>query len=467
MNLEAKETLFIRKLGLDESFYDHIIKNQKEIILPRVFLTTVEKSVKINLKILIDAAVYWTKRHPLLQSNILCKIDEETNKCLVQSSKYFVYLKDGLGQFHNICLTETYDPFEWKNIVEEELKTNFDDFRKPLWRMKVIHFKNENAIYNYAFMFNCHHSIGDGRNFYTIVYQYIKIVNALCQGKIIEEMNGEIEHPQKTMEDFIAEMKANPNYKSEIKEMPNFNQDKDIIPHEIGDRINGKPGNFAYLLLNSERLKKIFNSRDKYAPKARMSAILYTLTSLCIRKLYKEYNVDFSKGSYDHIQFHVVASLRSKFNLNNSLMGVYSTFLNFMIDDSLTDENFWTFVEESSIDLHDRIANNEDLEMLDSSEERLNKINFVDKWTNNYNFLFSNIGVMPNLEEGSAIQIKEHYVAIPCQDGNSLGSTLFLGMTTVNDQLSWSFSYNDKFYSKEFISRLHSLILNFIDNLSS
>jgi len=153
-------------------------------------------------------------------------------------------------------------------------------------------------------------------------------------------------------------------------------------------------------------------------------------------------------------------------------MGVYSTGLESFLDESINIENFWKKAQEHSIQLHNRLKNNEDLLSV------LNGENFLDSLIQNKSFydsdekvdLFtlSNTGILKTRLNtdgmNDVIHIKENYTAMPAFE-NRYSALLFNGVSTINKCLFWSFSFNEKYFSKLFISNLKINMLDIINKL--
>jgi hypothetical protein len=164
--------------------------------------------------------------------------------------------------------------------------------------------------------------------------------------------------------------------------------------------------------------------------------------------------------------------LREKLKLDDLDMGVYSTGLESFLDQSLTLENFWETAQKHSIEFHRRLKNNEDLHSVLGVESFFDSLikneSFYDSDEKIDLFTISNTNVLDtHLSEtinDDVIHLKEHYTAIPAME-NRYSALFFNGISTVNKHLCWSMSFNEKYFSKSFISSLKLNICNIINKL--
>ena len=165
--------------------------------------------------------------------------------------------------------------------------------------------------------------------------------------------------------------------------------------------------------------------------------------------------------------------MRKKLNLDDLAMGVYSTGLENFMDETLSFSNIWVTSERHSIQLHSRLKSNQDLKNIlcveDFFQFLIENQAVFDSGEKSDLFTFSNLGILNNKLNGSSkikdvFHIKEHYFSMPCLESR-YSALFFNGICTVNKQLCWSMSFNDKYFSKIFISNLKENILNLINSL--
>ena len=71
---------------------------------------------------------------------------------------------------------------------------------------------------------------------------------------------------------------------------------------------------------------------------------------------------------------------------------------------------------------------------------------------------------MSNKKDGSPIHIEGHYAFIPALS-NRVGPFLFFGLTTVDEKLFVVISYNERFFSDNFITDLKGNFFKKLDEL--
>ena len=426
-------------------------------ILSRVFITSIPKKFTIDNESLTKCLAIWVKRNILLQSTIY-----RTNKLDIKSPKYFVYTEKSFEEYNNVELLETENNLKWVDIIETELKTNFDNINGPLWRMKIVkllkttHNDDNNEYY---FVFSSHHSIADGRNCYELMVQFLNILGAILEGTSCDEMNGQIQETKHSMNELVE------NFQSISECIVKVKEDSKIIhriPNFVGDKENGVYGKFDFIFVEKPILDKLLKQIKLRAPKAKLTSFLATLLSLAYKKTCIQFNVN--DISLDTFMPCILLSLREKFNLNNLQMGVYSTALNVEINGNLNEDTIWKISENVSLCLHDKIKNNVDISNFQYLDDFINLVNSDFDFGNNQetNFDFSNIGIMKNTST-SAIYIKQHYIAMPNLE-NRFVAPMFHGLVTIDSNLCWGISYNEKIFSNNFINYLKQSILLLIDN---
>lgn len=84
--------------------------------------------------------------------------------------------------------------------------------------------------------------------------------------------------------------------------------------------------------------------------------------TICLRRLYDRYEVD-DIEDIDRVQFKLTTCMRPKFELSNLEMDTFILHMYcFLNTKGLNEENFWPEANKLSIELHRRLANNEEIE---------------------------------------------------------------------------------------------------------
>jgi len=452
----------IRKLGNDESMYDHLVL-QGNFILSRTLLAKIDDVYvsRLTLDLLRKAAKIWMKMHPILNATIKREYDiQKREQIKLGPPKYFVHM-DSKNELENIQLEETVNDYYWKEVLEIELDHKFDLINGPLWSIRVIRHTDTNS---FAFVFITHHSIGDGKNLFTIFTQYVDLV-----AQLLESDNEHIEltpiESKKYMEEMVHEYKLKENYRSLL--VPNeYNENVNKLSFKLGNEQLQNKARFDFFKLDKLKVNKLLEKMKKETNGAKLTSVLQTIFSICLRRLYEKYKVD-DIDELDAMQAKILVSLREKLGLADVQMGVYSLALDSRINTKgLDEENFWMAAEKSSIELHTRIKNNEDMEQIgDKMNELFDMINSEFDFTKhtNHNLVISNIGIMKS-NNSNIIRIHAHYIMMQlCY--NCFAGALFNGITTINGDLCWSITFNERYFSRAIINELKESFLAFVDQI--
>jgi len=284
--------------------------------------------------------------------------------------------------------------------------------------------------------------------------------------------NYQIEHQQseKTMEELIELYKSKPDYKF-VQEPTGYNSNLNKLASKLCNFETGTHAHFDFFVIEKSVLEKLIGKMKKETQGAKLTAVLKVIIAVCMRKLYKKYQVH-DVDEINSIQCKVLVDLRKKLNVCDSQMGIYSVSLNCRMSienyGQLVNDHkvFWQFVEQHSSFFHRRLKHNEDIEQIgQENDELIDMINqnvFKHNFSE-YDFVLSNLGVALS-NKCSIIVLKENYIAMPSKQPSFAGS-FFNAVTTLNGNLCWSISFNDLNYSFEFIADFKQEVQDFIHKL--
>ncbi len=455
----------IRKLGKIESIYDNELINNN-LSQTRTFIVSISNRYSIDIGTLKKALKLWTQLHPLLQATIIREVDIQTKKSKLLLPKYYVYLNKSIDDYKNIELIDSSENFPWKALIENEVKTTLDYSHGPLWRMKILKDNtrpNDPNSTRYAFVLTTSHSISDGRNGFSLGVQFFDILIDDLENK--NSYNYQIDTKSEfTMEDLIDRIQSKPDFKK-IKEEIGLEMNRCRVPKNAGNKENGINCKFTSLFVNQRKLEKLIRAMKLNAPTAKFTSLMCVLISRAYKQACIKHKVD--DISLDNIQLSAMVSLREKLGIDNLKMGVYATCLNCIVDLNKAENDFWNLVDSNSIQFHRRLENNEEFLTLESLGcSWINLINSNYDFVNHspINFLLSNIGVMKNSSNENVLQIKEHYLALPCLE-TRFGPFLFFGLSTIDNNLCLAISYSEKLFTNEFINELKETFLVQIDKI--
>ena len=466
--MAVKDAQVIRKLSRFESMLDNEVMHNNMLQI-RTFIVSISNQHLIDTSVLQKAAHTWIQLHPLLQATIIRELDTITQKPNLFLPRWFVYTQKRVNDYKNVELIDVPDCFEWKKLVESELKNAFDWVNGPLWRIKILKdntCRKESSSTRYAFILSNSHAVSDGRNGFALGIQFFDILIDFLENRpslYLADVFGQFE-----MDSLIERMKSRPSFKV-IKESSDFDLDTHRIPKHVGNKKNGVHGKFNNLKLDKSKLDGLVKQMKSKAPKAKLTALMCALIShayTCTCILHK---VD--DFSLDKIQMCVMVSMREKFSVPYIRMGAYPTSLNCVINVDLNQNksDFWRLVETNSIQFHKRIEKNEEFAHFDHELQSFGDlVNTHFDFVNHspLNFAVSNIGVMKNTKDEGVLKVDEHYLALPCME-TRMPPFLYFGLSTVNNTLCLAISYNERLFSNEFINDLKENFLKQVEKFTS
>lgn len=211
----------------------------------------------------------------------------------------------------------------------------------------------------------------------------------------------------------------------------------------------------------------------------KLTGCLNIIAVLATRKLYLNYT---NERNFLNIHYHSLVNLRPflKPPIDNNIIGYWAVVLTSMfksnsenfIDDNNNNQTesenfwqskFWQLAKHESDNIHKRIDQNEHIENAKFDTALLEVINSGETFPNGggVHFALSNLGVMPTANKDCKhIEIKEHYFGTSAQP-NRWSAVVFHGVTTVDNNLCWSITYN----AKEFRDDLIELLIQNINEI--
>ena len=403
-----------------------------------------------------------------MQSRIHRVLDERNSILKPDLTKYFVYLDTtyykSVNEYANVDLIETEIEDKWKQIVQEEIQTRFKDENGPTWRMRIVKTNQKSGeLDKLVFILTNNHAINDGRNGFSIMVQFLNILGALLENTTCEEMNGEVEHSPRSSEQLIEEYKAQVGFKTlPADQKPYYDHMTHRLSSKVAD-LNGAGGKFEFILIEHEKLDKLYKKLKQNAPECKINPLIAIIICKVLKKLYAKYEVD--DVPLDSFQFMFLTGLRDRLKVKNTQMGFFSLTMACRIEDDLDGGDLWRVAEKFSESFHRRLQFNEDLPEAHalSAIYSMLESGFDFGQLVSTNFVISNLGVMHNTSNG-VFRINEHYVTGPSVE-KRMASGLNNGISTVANNLCWCVSYNEKYFSTQFIKDYKAGILGLVDEL--
>ena len=447
----------IRRLGPIESIYDFETLNNTHL-LAIIIRVEVSDHALLTVDVLNNARTFWLKRYPLLHSKIV-RADYEESKKKIMNDRYFATLDDNI-ELNNIEVIETDEEMKWSELVEEDLKVQLDMINGPLWRLKVIKLMNKdnNTVH---FLFTTHHSYTDGKNC-CIFVEYLNIVAALLENKTCEEMSGQPIKIHTFVEDLITAQISSGQLSLKPSAEHGPVDTTSRVPTKTG-KPNGTYSKFEHITIQSDRFRKLMRQLKKNTNNCKLNGLLEALFALAMKQTLTKYGETHIVSM--PFQFFTFVSVRNKLKLDDNEMGVYSVGLMSRLDvpeNGLDD--IWTTAEDLSKKLHERLGHDEDIHRIlegygvDKIEQGF------DTFEANFNHGLSNIGLFDNTRESSVLKTTQISFGMPFLEKRFPG-TIFGFTSTINDTLTWTMSFNELTYSREFIREMLNSIDGFIDKL--
>jgi hypothetical protein len=266
------------------------------------------------------------------------------------------------------------------------------------------------------------------------------------------------------MEEFVKDYKSQIDYKA-ITHPDSYKCNLNKLSMKLGDS-NKDNCRFDYFKLNKEKTEKLIAKMKQEAPRAKLTSVLNTALMICLKRTYENYKVD-DIDEVNLIQSKILVNIRDKLGLANEYMGVFSVALDNQTNiENFNEENFWKMAEKVSIDLHERLKNNDDMEQIGQKGDEL-----IDLINKNYDFskhtshdyVLSNLGVMKS-NKSSVIRCEDFYFTFQFKNTSFAGS-FFHGIISVQGALQWSLTIDEKYFSLAFLKDLKQSLIEFFENL--
>ena len=337
MNKKAEKKGVIRKLGFFESLCDEE-QMHNNLSITTTCLLSIDKTHTLSKEVLTKALKLWVDSHPLLQSRIYRETEPKSSKSTIYTPKYFVKMEQSVEDYKNFeFIDKPLYSFRWNDLVESELKTPVDFLNGPLWRMKLIKIqkidgylaKNKDT-HNYALIFTVSHSISDGRNSYTVLVQFLDILNACIQN--LDVVLSEIRKiPSRfSYEAMVEDMTSKGALKVKREPTNILDSMTHRLPNNVGNKQRGVSANFDFCALDKAKLTRLVETMKLNESRAKLASLLLVLMCLAFKRTCVKYNVN--NIPLDKFKVQVPVSVRSKLKLSNLQMGSYVSNLEANVD---------------------------------------------------------------------------------------------------------------------------------------
>jgi hypothetical protein len=478
----------MRKMGAAEVLYDH------EVSIGNLFLVHSFKiQTKINFienrELVVNAINYWKQINPLLNSKILT-VDKD--ECFA-TEKYFVYADeskintcDNLKMYSLKNIERSGDPDQyWSLLYEYEMNKPFVDTETGLlWRVMFIqNDPSEQENFTYWIIFTAHHAIVDARNVFVLHQELFEIIEDLKNGvfeiKPTKCLQPSIEEKLfENDEAKLRDIKLTPNkIFTEFSKIPkSFGTNREFISDssltqegEFLDKKNNEmlkikdlvtKRNLDFITLSKVFVvkKDIFSRLMKKCKtmQAKLTGCLHVITAMATQNLYKALVPDES-AMYETIQYQLVINLRPFLQppLDNSATGYWAIILAGLLSSTDLQNDFWHAAKLESDLIHERIGQNEHFESSKFDTLLLDQMKSGATYEDGggYHFALSNLGNMGANPSDKQIKIVEHHFGLSFLEKRWV-TVIFHGITTIDDELFWSITYNSKLIREDIVDTL-------------
>ena len=396
--------------------------------------------------------------------------------------------------------------------------------------MKVLklHDSQTKTHDNFAVIFTISHAISDGRNSFSIIVQYLNILDKVLKGFTIDKKDLAEISSNHSWEKMVEDLKFKNKFSCCKNDFDCLNSVTHRIPSGIGNSSSGVNGRINHFTIEKRDLDRLIQKMKSNEPTAKLTSLLMVIICLAFRRtcIIKKVNdipldnfvvsvpvcvrsklnvktlqmgsyvsnlettVEFSKNSIENEKKMVLGPLLNKlcYYIMISLIFPIYFFLgkilhpdiiaSFLPKTKMTPseqigeknifyfyKDFWSIVAENSAKLHNSISSNQELELPKKELiEIMLENNFDFSSFYPINFTVSNLGKMENTKCNSAIKVVEGYVCVPCKE-KRFGGFLYFGLTTIESNLCCAIGYNEKFFSEKFVDDIKINILKLIDSI--
>jgi len=345
----------IRKLGFFESLEDEELMHHNMTITTTTIFS-VEKGANVDMVSLKKALVIWIKSHSLLQAGTHRVLDRKTQRPRIDLPKYFVKIEKNIEDYNNLEFIENNpdNSLNWMSLAESELKTPLDYQNGPLWRMKIFKINENTGERNvqYALLLTISHSISDGRNSFSIIAQFLNILDNVMQD---QSFNQVMEVPSaSSWENILENLKATKKLRVSRDEFNFLNNFRHRIPNNVGkNNLNGANMRINKIIIAEEKLSKMVKTMKSNEPTAKLTSLLTVIICLAFRHACIVHKA--SGIPLDSFVVSVPVCIRKKLDVDNLQMGSYVGSIKSVINlsgrkssKSLIKNRFWSVANRIS-----------------------------------------------------------------------------------------------------------------------
>ena len=319
--IEQNDPRFIRKLGILESLADEELLNNN-LTTTTATLISIDKTMNIDLTLLKKALFEWINTHQLLQATTYRLLDKKTQKSSINMPKYFVRIEKNIEDYNNFeFLENTANSLNWSSLTETELKTPLDFINGPLWRMKVLRM---NQTSEFALIFTISNSISDGRNSFSLMAQFLSILEKVMspEKNLTKEDRQEIplmDSSDSIVEKLQMEGKLKINSMNLIDSYHLWDKVVNRVTTKSGYKMNGVYGRIEHFILEKMKLDKLIQKMKTNTSGAKLTSLLTVIICIALKRTCLNNGVN--DIPLEDFVIAMPVCLRGKLNIDNLNMG--------------------------------------------------------------------------------------------------------------------------------------------------
>ncbi|CAF0756229.1 unnamed protein product [Rotaria sordida] len=303
---------------------------------------------------------------------------------------------------------------DWHEVFENELNIPFDNENLSRW---II-------INGHILIMSFHHVTVDAKNLFYIGRRYL----LLCSSLTNNFRNNIFLEP---MEKYLFNKYSYEKISDlELKSQP-------IRPNPIISRTNVRHFYFSKQIL--------FHLIDQcHLHGIRLNSILTLITA-------HAYYLACNYNDEKILKIHMMVNIRPQLKLDYEQTGMFATVFDCFVNiNQQSTSSIWLNAIKQHRDLHNRINEKEYIINCKNDTDLLKMINNNEYFScDDVHFAFSNLGLLSNTNDN---QIEEHYFGVSLIE-QRWTSSILVGISTINDHLCFTITYNKNKIETNFIEK--------------
>ena len=302
---------------------------------------------------------------------------------------------------------------EWHTVFEEELNLPFDDSKLTRWIL----------IDGHILVMSFHHVLVDAKNLFYIGQRYL----SLCRTSSNDRK--QLVHLEPMEKYLFNRYSFEPISDLDLKPRP---KRPDPLVSQTGA---------CHFYVSDPILSRLKDQCHRH--QIRLNSIL---TVVSATGYYLARNVSHE----ERLKIHMMVNIRPQLDLDYESTGMFATVFDcFLLLDARSVSSLWSNAIQQHDDLHRRINAKEYIANCKNDTDLLRMINNDESFSSDdVHFAFSNLGLLSKTQEN---QLEEHYFGVSLIE-QRWTSSILLGISTIENRLCFTITYNRNIVSKAFVN---------------